>query len=116
MRADGVVTEESIAASRTAFQTRATGIRWFLTTGLRLALQFWFAKSAMFWLPAGAVPPAVEWVLAFPKAPRGGVSIQVWVFAVGQMVSVVLEVAMGIWRWMDIIRWRIPELFWDRPF
>lgn len=35
----------------------------------------------MFWLPAGLAPAYVEWVIAFPRAPSGSVSIQVWVIA-----------------------------------
>lgn len=41
----------------------------------------------MFWIPEGWVPGYVEWGLSFPKAPIGSVSIQVWSFAVGQMVT-----------------------------
>jgi tail-anchored protein insertion receptor len=32
----------------------------------------------MFWLPAGWFPYYVEWVLSFPRAPLGSVSIVSW--------------------------------------
>ncbi len=32
----------------------------------------------MFALPAGWFPYYVEWVLSFPRAPLGSVSVQVW--------------------------------------
>lgn len=96
---DLIYTEEEIAGTKAAFESRTTWVRWILTTGLRLGLQVWYAKTAMFWVPAGWLPGYVEWVLAFPKAPRGSVSIQVWVFAVGQVVSVLLEVVQGLLKY-----------------
>ena len=32
----------------------------------------------MFWLPLGLVPWYIEWILSFPRAPIGSVSIQIW--------------------------------------
>ena len=58
----------------------------------------------MFWVPEGWVPGVVEWGLAFPRAPRGSVSIQVWSFAVGQVAAIV--VALGAWGWSKVTRWR----------
>ena len=52
--------------------------RWILTSGVRLALQFWHAKTPVFTFPRGWVPWYVEWTLAFPRAPSGSVSINVW--------------------------------------
>lgn len=53
---------------------------------------FWFSKKPVFWMPTGAVPSYVEYGLAFPRAPAGSVSIQVWSFAVGQVVTLVFAV------------------------
>lgn len=41
-------------------------------------LQFWYSKTPVFALPADWFPYYVEWVLSFPRAPLGSVSIQVW--------------------------------------
>jgi hypothetical protein len=57
---------------------RANVARWVLTSGVRLFLQFWHAKTAVFRFPRGWVPWYVEWTLAFPRAPSGGVSVNVW--------------------------------------
>lgn len=62
-------------------------MRWVLTSGLRIFIQFWYTREAVFWVPEGWVPGYIEWGLSFPKAPIGGVSIQVWSFAVGQVVT-----------------------------
>lgn len=47
----------------------------------------------MFWIPEGWVPGYIEWGLSFPRAPIGSVSIQVWGFAVGQVVTLLSGVA-----------------------
>jgi hypothetical protein len=51
----------------------------------------------MFWIPEGWVPGYVEWGLSFPRAPKGSVSIQVWAFAVGQVVSLAFAMAVLVW-------------------
>lgn len=52
----------------------------------------------MFDLPPGWLPYPVEWVLSFPRAPLGTVSIQVWgsvcatvISLTGDAVTVVLQ-------------------------
>jgi hypothetical protein len=63
-------------------------------------LQFWFSRQPMFWIPQGWVPSAIEWGLSFPRAPMGSVSINVWSFAVGQIVALVL--ATGVWAYQIV--------------
>jgi len=96
--------DASIATHRATFDSRASSVRWLLTTGLRIFLQFWFSKQPIFWLPEGWVPGVVEWGLAFPRAPRGSVSIQVWSFAVGQVVSVLMVVVA--WAYAQVVLMR----------
>ena len=50
------------------------------------------------------MPGVVEWGLAFPRAPRGSVSIQVWGFAVGQVVAALLGVAVWLWTRLVVPR------------
>ena len=45
----------------------------------------------MFWLPEGWVPYYVEWILSFPRAPLGSVSINVWGIACASMIALVAE-------------------------
>jgi len=35
----------------------------------------------MFWLPRGWAPYYAEWLLSFPRAPLGSVSVNMWVLA-----------------------------------
>ena len=60
-------------------------------------LQFWFAKSPMFWMPAGWLPYYAEWVLSFPRAPVGSVSINVWGIACASMIALVSEALAAVW-------------------
>jgi hypothetical protein len=76
---------------QTAFTSAVSTLRWLGTQGLRFVLQFWFAKSPMFWMPAGWLPYYVEWILSFPRAPLGSVSINVWGIACASMIALAAE-------------------------
>jgi hypothetical protein len=58
---------------------------------MRYLLQFWFSRQALFWLPQGWVPGYVEWLLAFPRAPKGSISIQLWGIACASVISMSSE-------------------------
>lgn len=45
----------------------------------------------MFSLPSGWLPWQAEWVLSFPRAPMGTVSIQIW----GGACAAVIELVVG---------------------
>lgn len=79
----------SLQSFRSTFDKVVTATRWLGTNGLRVFLQWWFAKRPMFWLPQGWVPGYVEWLLAFPRAPTGSVSIQMWGIACATVVQLV---------------------------
>lgn len=66
-------------------------LRWLGTNGLRFFLQFWFSKQPLFWLPQGWVPGYVEWILSFPRAPSGSISIQVWGVACASVIAMASE-------------------------
>lgn len=71
--------------------------RWLVTNGLRFYLQAWYAKQALFWLPQDWLPSYVEWLLAFPRAPRGGISIQVWGVACASVIKLVSAAVMAVY-------------------
>lgn len=87
----------SLREFRTTFDRTVTALRWTATNGLRLLLQFWFAKRPLFWVPRGWVPGYIEWLLAFPRAPRGSVSIQVWGIACATVVQLVGAAVVAAW-------------------
>ena len=51
----------------------------------------------MFWVPAGWVPYYVEWVLSFPRAPLGSVSINIWGIACASMIALAAEAVAAVW-------------------
>lgn len=63
--------------------------RWTLTSGLQTLLQFWHAKTPIYTYPRGWMPWPVEWILAFPRCPYGGVSINVWSMVCASVVYLV---------------------------
>ncbi|KAI9712629.1 MAG: hypothetical protein M1812_006809 [Candelaria pacifica] len=87
--ADYDKTTESLNGSKASFDSTVTVARWLGTNGLRFFLQFWFARQALFWIPQGWLPSYVEWMLSFPRAPRGSISIQVWGIACTSVIQLV---------------------------
>lgn len=88
--------EAGLEASKAQFDKIINGARWLGTTGMRMLLQFWFTKQPMFWLPHGFVPYYGEWILSFPRAPLGSVSIQVWGMACGAAILLVSEAVVAV--------------------
>ena len=89
--------DASLRTHQATFTSVVSTLRWLGTQGLRFLLQFWFAKSPMFWIPGGWVPYYVEWILSFPRAPLGSVSINVWGAACASMIVLVAEALAAAW-------------------
>ncbi|RAO64064.1 uncharacterized protein BHQ10_000076 [Talaromyces amestolkiae] len=70
--------------------------RWLTLNGPRLFIQFYYTKTPVFDLPAGWFPYPVEWILSFPRAPLGSVSIQVWSSACATVISLAGDVVISI--------------------
>lgn len=51
----------------------------------------------MFWLPQGWVPYYIEWILSFPRAPLGSVSINIWSIACASVISMTSEAIRASW-------------------
>lgn len=84
-------------STRTNFDRIVTALRWLSTQGLNFLTNFWFSKQPMFWVPRGWVPYPVEWVLSFPRAPVGSVSVNIWGIACATAVGLVAEGVVGVW-------------------
>lgn len=96
----------TLKASRSQFDTLATAGRWLSTNGIRFVLQFWFASQPIYWIPRGWMPYYIEWILSFPKAPLGSVSVQSWwiacasvILLVGDAATAVYALGMGLRSW-----------------
>jgi hypothetical protein len=50
----------------------------------------------MFWIPQGWVPYYAEWLLSFPRAPLGSISIQAWTLACGAIILLVSDALVAI--------------------
>ena len=73
---------------RTQFDRIVSALRWLGTQGLNFLANTWYSKQPMFWLPQGWVPYQVEWILSFPRAPLGSISVNVWGIACASVIGV----------------------------
>ncbi|KAK7724243.1 GET complex subunit get1 [Diaporthe eres] len=80
-----------IDGSKAAFDKTVTTARWLCTSGLRYFLPFWYSKSPMFWLPHGWFPYYAEWIISFPRAPMGSVSVASWQLACTGVITLVAD-------------------------
>ncbi|KAI1388745.1 CHD5-like protein-domain-containing protein [Hypoxylon trugodes] len=94
--------KSSYEASKSKFDSTVNILRWLTTTGLKFLLPFWYAKQPMFWLPQGWFPYYAEWILSFPRAPIGSVSIASWqtactgvVMLMSDMITAILGLLLG---------------------
>lgn len=65
--------------------------------GLRFFIQFWYANVPLFWIPEGWLPKYVEWILAFPRAPMGSISVQIWQIACASIIGMVREAVTAVY-------------------
>ena len=89
-------TEASTDSTRATFDSAVSTLRWLGTNGLRMFMQFWYAKQAMFWIPKGWVPYYAEWLLSFPRAPLGSISIQAWFLACTAIIILVSDALVAM--------------------
>jgi tail-anchored protein insertion receptor len=89
-------TANALSSTRSTFDSRINTVRTVTLTGFRLWLQYWYMREALFWIPQGWLPGYVEWVLSFPKAPRGSVSVQIWSMACSTVVAMASEVFVAL--------------------
>ncbi|USW58713.1 Putative Get1 family, helix hairpin bin domain superfamily protein [Septoria linicola] len=82
---------------KSTFISIVSKLRWLGTQGVNFLLNTYYSKTPMFWLPQGWVPYYAEWVLSFPRAPLGGVSVNVWAIACGSVIAMVTELAVAAW-------------------
>ncbi|KAF7946633.1 hypothetical protein EAE96_009626 [Botrytis aclada] len=88
--------KSSLDSTKSTFDSSVSTLRWLGTNGLRMLLQFWFSKQAMFWLPKGWFPYYAEWLLSFPRAPLGSISIQAWTLACAAVILLVSDALVAV--------------------
>jgi hypothetical protein len=55
-----------------------------------------YAKQPMFWLPHGWFPYYAEWIISFPRAPIGSVSIASWQLACTSVIAILAEIISAV--------------------
>jgi hypothetical protein len=78
-----------LQASKARFTSTLNTARFIAVNAVRFYIQWSYSKEALYWLPKGWVPYPVEWLLSFPRAPLGSVSVQAWQMACGAMLALV---------------------------
>ncbi|ODQ65651.1 hypothetical protein NADFUDRAFT_46317 [Nadsonia fulvescens var. elongata DSM 6958] len=78
---------DSLGSSKTSFKRFIKSLIFISTTGVKVFLRIWYRKQPVFWLPQGAFPYYIEWVLAFPSAPTGSVAVGSWIFIVDRALD-----------------------------
>lgn len=63
---------------------------------MKIFLPFWYSKHPMFWLPKGWFPYYVEWILSFPRAPHGSVSIVSWQLACNGVIMLISDTLTAV--------------------
>lgn len=84
--------DKTLSAQKGSFDWAVKIARWISTNGLKMFLQFWYSKTPVFALPSGWFPYYVEWILSFPRAPLGSVSIHVWNNVCATAIAVIAEI------------------------
>ncbi|RBR26674.1 uncharacterized protein FIESC28_00534 [Fusarium coffeatum] len=88
-------TKKTTEASRSNFDKVLTVVRIVVTRAPQYFLPFWFATQPMFWLPYGWFPYWAEWILSFPRAPIGSVSIASWQLACTGVIALLSDLIVG---------------------
>ncbi|KAF5024975.1 hypothetical protein F66182_2926 [Fusarium sp. NRRL 66182] len=89
-------TKKTTEASRVNFDRTLTVLRIVVTRAPQYFLPFWYATEPMFWLPHGWFPYYAEWILSFPRAPIGSVSIASWQLACTGVIALFSDLIVGI--------------------
>lgn len=93
-----VRTEKSLESARSRFDSTLTALRLLITRAPQYIIPFWYATEPMFWLPYGWFPYYAEWIISFPRAPLGSVSIASWQLACTGIVTLLRDLLTGIFK------------------
>ncbi|PTB63042.1 hypothetical protein BBK36DRAFT_146104 [Trichoderma citrinoviride] len=91
-------TKKSLESARSRFDNTLTGLRLLITRAPQYIIPFWYATEPMFWLPYGWFPYYAEWIISFPRAPLGSVSIASWQLACTGIVTLLSDLLTGVFK------------------
>ncbi|KAI0997147.1 hypothetical protein K3495_g11038 [Podosphaera aphanis] len=96
----------STDSAKSTFTSIVTTIRWLGTNGLRMLIQLWYQKHPVFYIPHGWIPYHAEWLLSFPRAPLGSISVQAWFLACTSFILLMSEASVTL---LSLFRdYRVP--------
>ncbi|KAL7784145.1 CHD5-like domain-containing protein [Trichoderma ceciliae] len=84
--------KKSLDSARSKFDSALNAMRFLLTRAPQYIIPFWYATEPMFWLPHGWFPYYAEWIISFPRAPLGSVSIASWQLACTGIVTLLRDI------------------------
>ncbi|KAI9901342.1 hypothetical protein N3K66_003159 [Trichothecium roseum] len=90
-------TKKGMESAKSSFDKYLTAIRLLITRAPQYAIPFWYATEPMFWLPHGWFPWYAEWIISFPRAPMGSVSIASWQLACTGVIALFSDLISGIY-------------------
>lgn len=93
-----VCTEKSLETARSRFDSTLTALRLLITRAPQYIIPFWYATEPMFWLPYGWFPYYAEWIISFPRAPLGSVSIASWQLACTGIVTLLRDLLTFVFK------------------
>ena len=82
--------EEQISKDKAKVNTVVNQILFLLISGPVWFFRIWYRKNVLFYLPKGALPKQIEWVMALPFFATGTVGLTMWMQCVGQVLSQIL--------------------------
>ena len=83
--------------SKASFDRYLTVLRLVVTKAPQYFMPFWYAKEPMFWVPYGWFPYYAEWIVSFPRAPLGSVSVASWQLACRGTIALISDLVTGIY-------------------
>lgn len=67
-----------------------------LTYVIKFGLPIWYARTPLFWLPYGWLPYYAEWLVSFPLAPLGSVSVWTWRVACAAVIRMAWDTGIAL--------------------
>lgn len=90
--------EKGLDSARSKFDSALTALRFLITRAPQYIIPFWYATEPMFWLPHGWFPYYAEWIISFPRAPLGSVSIASWQLACAGIVTLLSDILTFVFK------------------
>ena len=79
--------ESQISADKSFVNSVVNKVLFVVATMPLWFFRIFYRKSILFYFPPGVLPKPMEWVLALPFVPLGGVGLTIWMFSVNKVLA-----------------------------